>query len=65
MDIESLWTLYGCIPPRGPRGSPKCLEWERATSKFEREAKRQGLEIVEAYKICRDKSVSEGTSLST
>jgi len=59
MDLDKLFELYRQIPPRAPRGTPQCKEWERTTRIFERQARRQGIAPVEAYKLCRDKSVSE------
>jgi len=65
MDIDKLLGLYARIPPRGPRGSPECKIHGYTTREFEREARHQGLDPVEAYKLCREKSGNAVTLQST
>jgi hypothetical protein len=50
--MEELGRLYQLIPPRGLLGTPRCKEWERTTNRFERYARRNRIDPVEAYKLC-------------
>lgn len=59
--IDKLLRLYTRIPPRGPRGSPEAKSWGYTTREFEKEARRQGIEPVEAYRLCRGKKVGTGS----
>ncbi|GAI88283.1 unnamed protein product [marine sediment metagenome] len=65
MDIEELLRRYEAIPPRGPRGT--LSNWSRGgkITMFNNEARRLGLSIPEAYKLCREKKENAGTSPST
>ena len=66
-ELEEWILLQLCseIPPRGPRGSPQCKMWEQTTRRFERFARKIGLDPFEAYKLCREKSASAAISQST
>lgn len=64
-DLNKLLELFNQIPPRGPLGSFACKEWERTTQKFEREARSQGIDPFEAYKLCREKKENAVTSQNT
>jgi len=64
MDATRLFELYNQIPLRQPRGT--ISNWSRGgkITMFNNEARRLGLSIQEANKLCQDKNVSGGISQS-